>query len=108
MNQENTRPSVNALAAPLVKDLIADSAMLRLGVSRLDNGTTLVDAGMQHPGGIEAGRRISEICLGGMGKVTLQTNPAFQHWPWQLAVHTANPVLACLGSQYAGWSLSHG
>ena len=27
---------------------------------------------------------------------------------WSLAVSTAQPVLACLGSQYAGWSLSHG
>ena len=29
-------------------------------------------------------------------------------WPLQLSVHSSNPVLACLGSQYAGWSLSHG
>ena len=26
----------------------------------------------------------------------------------QIHVHSADPVLACLASQYAGWSLSHG
>ena len=29
-------------------------------------------------------------------------------WPWRVAVHCSDPVLACLGSQYAGWSLAHG
>ena len=24
-----------------------------------------------------------------------------------ISVHSSKPVLACLGSQYAGWSLSH-
>ena len=28
-------------------------------------------------------------------------------WPWCVTVHAADPVLACLGSQYAGWSLKH-
>ncbi|HXG77744.1 MAG TPA: methenyltetrahydromethanopterin cyclohydrolase, partial [Methyloceanibacter sp.] len=27
-------------------------------------------------------------------------------WPFMVTVHTAQPVLACLGSQYAGWALS--
>ena len=35
------------------------------------------------------------------------TNTASQ-WPLSVYVHTSNPVLACLGSQYAGWQLSHG
>ena len=26
----------------------------------------------------------------------------------QISIHSAHPVLACLGSQYAGWSLSSG
>jgi len=60
------------------------------------------------PGGIEAGRRIAEICLGGLGQVALGPSGSFAGWPWELAVSTAQPVLACLGSQYAGWSLSHG
>lgn len=101
-------PSVNTLAQPLVEAMVRDAAALRIGVERLETGVTLVDAGIAHPGGIEAGRRIAEICMGGLGQVKVQTDPAFARWPWQLAVGSSNPVLACLGSQYAGWSLSHG
>ena len=101
-------PSVNALAAPLVEDLAARAAELRLAVSRQDNGTRIIDAGIRVAGGIEAGRRIAEICLGGLGRVDVHPGGANADWPWELAVSTAQPVLACLGSQYAGWSLAHG
>ena len=29
------------------------------------------------------------------------------NWPFTVAVHAFDPVLACLGSQYAGWSLKN-
>jgi methenyltetrahydromethanopterin cyclohydrolase len=101
-------PSVNQLAAPLVENLVEHAADLRLAVSHLSNGVRLVDAGVKATGGIEAGRRIAEICLGGLGRVALVPAAAHAAWPWELSVSTAQPVLACLGSQYAGWSLSHG
>ncbi len=100
-------PSVNTLAAPLVAHLLDNAGVLRLGVERHPGGATIVDAGIQAPGGLEAGRLITEICMGGLGRVTLHAHPAFPHWPWQLSVHSCNPVLSCLGSQYAGWSLAH-
>ena len=101
-------PSVGELAAPLVAALILDAAMLRIGVERLENGCILVDGGIGVSGSLEAGRRIAEICLGGLGTVNLQTGNSFARWPVGVVVHTTNPVLACLGSQYAGWSLAHG
>jgi len=100
-------PSVNQLAEPLVRSLISDAASLRLGVERLPGGCTIIDAGIHYPGGLEAGRRIAEICMGGLGNVSLHTATTFEYWPATISVHSANPVLACLGSQYAGWSLSH-
>jgi len=101
-------PGVNSLTAPLVAALINDARALRLGVSRLDNGTVVVDAGIKVPGGLEAGRRITEICMGGLGRVNLRSAKVFANWPWQLDVWSSNPVIACLASQYAGWSLNHG
>lgn len=101
-------PGVNELAAPLVEQLLRDRASLRLGVEKLANGCTVVDAGIDHRGGIEAGRRIAELCMAGLGRVSLQNTTTFLRWPWQIGVHSSNPVLACLGSQYAGWSLEHG
>ncbi|MES9831790.1 MAG: methenyltetrahydromethanopterin cyclohydrolase [Candidatus Thiodiazotropha sp. DIVDIV] len=100
-------PSINALTQPLVESLCADAAQLRIGVERLENGCVVVDAGINMPGSLEAGRRIAEICLGGLGSVSLSGNGPVAGWPLSVHVQTTNPVLACLGSQYAGWSLSH-
>jgi methenyltetrahydromethanopterin cyclohydrolase len=102
------RSSVNALAAAHVEGLLAAADALRLRVSRADSGATLVDAGIAARGGLEAGRRIAEICLGGLGTVTLVPGEAVLRGLTHVHVHSADPVLACLASQYAGWSLSHG
>ena len=45
-------PSVNALTNPLVRHLLENAKNLRIGVERLANGCTIVDAGIQHPGGL--------------------------------------------------------
>lgn len=99
--------SVNAACQPLVESLVADAEALQLEISTLSNGTRVVDAGINCVGGLEAGRRIGEICMGGLGSATLGTNSGFDNWPWSVNVHAKTPVLSCLGSQYAGWSLSH-
>lgn len=102
------RTSLSALTAPLVEKLVADADWLRLGISRLSNGVRIVDAGIAVRGGIEAGRRIAEICLGGLGRVSVGSSGRFPRWGTTLTVGTADPVLACLASQYAGWSLAEG
>jgi len=99
--------SVNKLTRPLVQELIENADKLRLNVQKLQNGCTIIDAGINVPGGLEAGRIITEICLGGMGTVSLAHSSYTDNWPITVNVHTSNPVLACLGSQYAGWSLAH-
>ena len=102
------RVSVNALAAPRVAELVAAAARLRLGVAASAGGATLVDAGIAVRGGLEAGRRIAEICMGGLGTVRLAPGAAETAGLPQVQVHSADPVIACLASQYAGWSLAAG
>lgn len=99
-------PSVNQLTAPLVHSLLQQTDALRLGKLHLQNGTAVIDGGINAWGGLEAGRRIAEICLGGLGSVTLRAAANDETWPWHVDVHASHPVLACLASQYAGWSLS--
>ena len=99
-------PSVNAKVAPLVHALIDDASALRVEVTTGSLGECRVDCGVRATGGIEAGRRIAEICLGGLGRVALEITNTDSAWPFMVTVHTSQPVLACLGSQYAGWSLS--
>jgi methenyltetrahydromethanopterin cyclohydrolase len=108
MPPEVARPSLYRLTQPLVRRLIDDAASLRVGVETTAEGCTLIDAGIDCIGGIAAGLRIAEICLGGLGSVQLAGDGAFGKWPWSLSVHAAHPVLACLGSQLAGWQLSVG
>ena len=95
-------------SARLVKELADNADAFRVRVSELENGTRIIDAGISVRGGLEAGRRIGEICLGGLGKVKLRASTNFENWSWHVDVHTSHPVIACLASQYAGWSLNHG
>lgn len=108
MNQELSLPSLNILTTPLVEHLVTNAGALRVAVSKMENGCRIIDAGINVHGGLETGRIITEICMGGLGTVKLRASTTFRNWSWHLDVHSSNPVLSCLGSQYAGWSLSHG
>jgi methenyltetrahydromethanopterin cyclohydrolase len=81
---------------------------LRIGVARGELGETLIDAGANNRGGIAAGLLIAEICMGGLGNISLTLDATTPRWPWVVAVQSSDPVTACLASQYAGWRLSHG
>ena len=108
IDTEQTNLSINNLIAPRVNQLIDFAGGLGLNTSRTENGSVLIDAGINGSGTIEAGRQIAEICLGGLATTRLRASRDYENWPWHVDVHTSHPVIACLASQYAGWSLSHG
>jgi methenyltetrahydromethanopterin cyclohydrolase len=105
--------ALNARALTLVEKLVADAARLEVAVERrpaggADEGATVVDLGVSVPGGIEAGRRLAEICLAGYADVAIEPGDP-QLGPWRnVVVRTGAPVAACLASQYAGWKLAAG
>lgn len=99
--------SVNALTEPLVACLVDDAARLRIALTRTEGGTLLADAGVRAAGSIEAGVLIARICMGGLGHVAVRSSfEAAAPWPTMIDVQTSWPVLSCLASQYAGWSLA--
>ena len=98
--------SVNTLCRPLVQQLVADAARLRIGSRITPEGVRLVDAGIEVPGSVAAGLAVAEICTAGLASFRLRCDSTNSGWPTWIDVHSAQPVLACLGSQYAGWSLS--
>jgi methenyltetrahydromethanopterin cyclohydrolase len=100
--------SLNDHVAPLVRALVDEAASLRVGIGRTPQGAVVVDAGIGQLGSLEAGLRIADICMGGLGHAQLTSDMATPRWPWRVHVHASDPVLACLGSQLAGWSLSVG
>jgi methenyltetrahydromethanopterin cyclohydrolase len=94
-------------AANEIADSMADQAeLLRINTHRLPAGARVIDAGVQVDGGIGAGLALSRICMGGLGQVTCaplqigsQSYPGVMVW-------TDHPAVACMASQYAGWSIS--
>jgi methenyltetrahydromethanopterin cyclohydrolase len=87
--------SVNARAAQLVGRIKEASAELKIAVARGELGETLIDAGSRSPGSIAAGLQVAEICMGGLGTVTLAESASTPRWPWTLVVRSSNPVTAC-------------
>lgn len=92
------QPSIHEACRPLLESLIAQSNFLNIKVSQHVTGATMIDAGIDIAGSAEAGRIIAEICMGGLGEVNFSDAS-------NIKVKSQTPVLACLGSQYAGWAL---
>ena len=97
--------SINRRAWPELEALVRDAERLRLRVDRDASGVLLVDAGIATLGSVEAGLGIARLCMGGLGDVTL-LGGVREGWPTWLHVRSSQPVLACMASQYAGWSLA--
>ena len=98
-------PILNQRAHELADRLAGEGDALRVAVRTLAGGTRLIDCGSAVPGGLEAGRRLAEICMGGLGSVSFAPLVLDGRWLPGLTVVTDHPALACLGSQYAGWKI---
>jgi|tagenome__1003787_1003787.scaffolds.fasta_scaffold20931827_2 methenyltetrahydromethanopterin cyclohydrolase len=97
--------SLNSRARERADAIAADADALRVAVTTLRGGARLIDCGSSVPGGLEAGRRFAEICLGGLGAVSFTPLLLEGRWFPGLTVVTDHPALACLGAQYAGWKI---
>jgi methenyltetrahydromethanopterin cyclohydrolase len=97
--------ALNRRAVALADGVAADAALLRVAVTRLGGGTRVIDCGIDAEGGLEAGRRLAEVCLGGRGVVSFTTMDVGTLWLPAVQVATDHPVAACLASQYAGWAI---
>ena len=102
----NDKISINKTVKPLVEKLLDTADQLNIGVHTTDGGAKIIDAGINYNGCLESGRLITEICMGGLGKVDLTMSSNTPNWPLTINVHSTDPVLSCLASQYAGWNLS--
>jgi len=98
--------SVNRLAWRLLERLLEDPDLYGVKVERASSGATMVDAGIEARGGFEAGRIITEICMGGCGKAEITSATYGELQLPSILVYTDHPVIATLGSQYAGWQIN--
>lgn len=97
---------LNDNARRIAETMIGDAERLRIAVSEGPSGECLIDAGARVEGGIEAGLRMAEAAMGGLGSATTVLDRTLERWPLAVQVRSSQPVLACLASQYAGWNLS--
>jgi methenyltetrahydromethanopterin cyclohydrolase len=98
--------SVNRLASGLLKKLVEKPSLFRVKVEKMDCGTTIIDAGIEAEGGFEAGKLITEICMGGCGKARITHRKYGDLELSSIFISTDHPVIATLGSQYAGWQIN--
>jgi methenyltetrahydromethanopterin cyclohydrolase len=63
--------SVNKLGASICKKMIDEAQELNIMCTQFKNGASLIDTGSKVCGGVRAGLYVTEICLGGVGNVSL-------------------------------------
>lgn len=97
--------SLNKSAFNLVNKLIDDADKYAVTVEKTESGATLIDAGLNAPGGFRAGEMVTEICLAGYGKAIITPIQYGDLVLPSVFVTTDYPALSALGSQFAGWQL---
>src|SRR5271157_4322423 len=103
---KKTNVSVNRLAWKLLDELLENADRFGVEVTKTSLGTTVVDAGINARGGFEAGRIITEICMGGCGKAQIVFERFGDLDLPSIQIFSDNPAIATLGSQYAGWQIN--
>lgn len=102
--------SVNLESKKIVDVMIENETDLNIEVSKLKNGATVLDCGVNVDGGFKAGEYYSKICLGGLAEVGISI-PGDLSEKFALPsvkVKTSSPSICTLGCQKAGWSVSVG
>src|SRR4030067_2439936 len=104
----HTPVSVNRLAWKLAENVLENQDFYGVHASKTRSGATIIDAGINAPGGFQAGRIITEICMGGCGNAEIGFKRYGDLELPSITVCTDHPAVAALGSQFAGWRIKEG
>lgn len=100
--------SVNRLAWHLVEKLLGAPEFYGIQISETSAGATVLDLGVNASGGFQAGKILTELCLGGAGKAQLGFKTYGNITFPSITISTDHPAIATLGSQFAGWRIKEG
>lgn len=100
--------SVNEQALDIAEEMINWSEEFKIRAHTLDNGSTVIDCGVDVPGSYGAGLRFIEVCMGGLGLASLGVRRIGNVPLTFIDVATDHPCTACIGAQTAGWQVSVG
>ena len=99
---------LNARAHRAVEALLSFAFERQVQARPIEGGGRFIDCGIKARGGLLAGLDLARICLGDLADVVIVPGDVGGRPVPMVQVTTDHPVLACLGSQYAGWALSEG
>jgi methenyltetrahydromethanopterin cyclohydrolase len=97
--------SVNRLAWKLAEKLLNKQDFYSVHASKTSAGATVIDAGVKVPGGFQAGKMLTELCMGGAGKAQIGFKTYGDLTFPSITISTDHPAIAALGSQFAGWRI---
>ena len=93
------------MAWRIAQRLLGNPEFYGVNVSKSTAGAIIVDAGVNAPGGFQAGKKLTELCMGGAGKAKLGFKTYDDlNFP-SITISTDHPAIAALGSQFAGWRI---
>jgi len=98
---------INNLALKLVQKITQNRELYGAKVEKLSSGQTVIDL---TKGSWIGGKLVGEICMGGLGTVeftnyVMDKNYNTPNYLPAVTVHTSHPIISCMASQLAGWSV---
>ena len=105
IKKEQVMVSVNKLAMKIVRKIIKEKETLHVGVTTLENGSTVIDMGVNYTGGYQAAKHLAEVTLGGLGYLQYGNFDLDGIELPQAEIYVDSPVIACLSCQLSGWPL---
>jgi methenyltetrahydromethanopterin cyclohydrolase len=98
--------SINRMAIELIDEAIDFAEELRVVPHELESGATVLDFGVDAPGGVEAGMLLAEVQTAGLSTVQTRMDDVAGAPTPHVELQTDNPALSLLCSQKAGWELT--
>jgi methenyltetrahydromethanopterin cyclohydrolase len=97
--------NLNENAVNIAAKMVMGWEDLKVEHHELENGTKIIDCGVNVEGSIEAGRLFALGCMGGLAEIEVVDGELGLK---EVNVSTEHPAIACLASQKAGWGIKGG
>ncbi|NOZ76964.1 MAG: methenyltetrahydromethanopterin cyclohydrolase [Euryarchaeota archaeon] len=98
--------NLNRSAAGIAREMVERQDSLGITSFEMENGTTVIDCGVESKGSLEAGVMFSRVCMGGLARIRTGREEYGGLVLDTVEVETHQPAVACLASQKAGWNIT--
>ena len=96
---------LNDLGLEVFEEMLDYAEELQVGVTELENGTIVADAGVDAQGGLGAGIYLSRLCMADLADIQLTPYDVKGAPLPGIQVATDHPAISCMASQCAMWQI---